>query len=502
MYRKRLKNVYELLESGNNKKVIQEVDKLVTSTANLSLGKKKLPSTEAGLPGYDEQATLVIAKALKALALVRVGRKTDSDSLIDELLCSSTADENALSIIMQYCKETHQLTKIAVFYENAANKLEAEKAVKQQDYEEILVSLFNAYVRNRDFKKQQQLALKLYKHTGRLMFSYWNAASYVLMANAEQKAEQRTLYFKLAEKILEKAYGEKKMEYNGEFQLYLEVLESLGKYAEALKVIDEFDHQKHLAKIGHPNFKFMKQLLYFKNLNNLEQLRKSCEEYFMQRKSANLDDWTVYTQYFDCVINKLKSEDQMALVEDVLQFLKNLETLELLDASSPRSTAPFVAQIEFIHQIVLVHQIQELSESLVTCLKLNLEKYIRQCCCQPGFFYDITKFLNLIEKANLKEFVLNLCKLLYDESLPFKSIKAIYTAITYWQLNRFFGQQQNLTQDQLKDLVLLLEDHYHQSLPFGKGILIFYLNEFCKQVLSFFFYGVSIATLCVNSLGY
>lgn len=475
MYRKRLKNVYELLESGNNKKVIQEVDKLVASTANLSLGKKKLASNEVGLPGYDEQTTFIIAKALKALALVRCGRKSESDTLVDELLCSNTTDENALSIIMQYCKETHQLSKIVVFYENAANKLEAEKASKQQDYEEILVSLFNAYVRNRDFKKQQQLALKLYKQTGKLMFSYWNAASYVLMAKAETKFDQRTLYLKLAEKILEKAFTEKKMEFNGEFQLYLEVLESLDKYTEALNIINEFDQEKHIAKIGHPNFKFMKQLFYLKKLNNLEKLKKHCEEYFMQCKSANLDDWTVYTHYFDCVINTLKNEaeNKTCLIEEVLGFLKNLESLEITDSPLARSAAPFIAQIEFINQVVLVHEIQALNDSFIDCLKLNFDKYIRQCCSKPGFFYDITKFMSLIEKADLKGFILNLCKSLHDDSLPFKSVQGIYTAITYWQLNRFFGEQNDLSLDDLKKLTINLENLYEQSLPFGKGIQIF-----------------------------
>lgn len=471
MYRKRLKNVYELLESGNNKKVIQEVDKLVASTANLSLNKKKPIPNEVGLPGYDEQSTLIIAKALKALALVRVGRKIDSDFLIDELLQSYTTDENALSIIMQYCKETHQLTKIAVFYENAANKLEAEKTIKQQEYEEILISLFNAYVRNRDFKKQQQLALKLYKHTGKLIFSYWNAASYVLMARSESKAEQRALYLKLAEKILEKAYMEKRMEFNGEFQLYLEVLEALGKYSEAQRVIDNFEQDKHLAKVGHPNFKFMKQLIYFKNLNNLEQLKNHCEEYFMQCKSANLDDWTVYKHYFDCVVNKLKSDtnNKSLLIEEVLDFLRNLETLEPKDSHNARSAAPYIAQIEFINQIVMIHEIDDLNDSFVECLKSSFEKYIRLCCSQPGFFYDITKFINLIEKADFKEFILNLCKTLHDKSLPFNSVKDIYTVLTYWQLDRFFGKQQNLTLDELKNVVSNLESFYEQSLPFGKG---------------------------------
>ena len=134
MYRKRLKSFYELLEAGNNKKLIIEVDKLIASApvnSNASSGHSHShssacchgpPSSSAGSKkkaalhthdssGYDEYSSIIISKALKSLALVRTGRKQEADKLIDELLDSYTSDENALNIIMQYCKETHQLSE-------------------------------------------------------------------------------------------------------------------------------------------------------------------------------------------------------------------------------------------------------------------------------------------------------------------------------------------------------------------------------------------------------
>lgn len=80
MYRKRLRNVYELLETGNNRKVITEVDKLILETTTPASGqknKKRVPKEMANEPGYDEQVTMVIGKALKALALVRVARRNE-----------------------------------------------------------------------------------------------------------------------------------------------------------------------------------------------------------------------------------------------------------------------------------------------------------------------------------------------------------------------------------------------------------------------------------------
>lgn len=355
MYRKRLKNVYELLEAGNNKKVLQEVDKLVASTppptsccghshAAPSSGKKKPAHShshhhESGGAGYDEQATLIIAKALKSLALVRTGKKQEADRLIDELLDSYTSDENALSVIMQYCKETHQLSKIASFYENAVNKCQANPMlVGTQEHEEILSSLFYAYVRNRDFSKQQQIALKLYKQTNRMMFCYWNAASYAMMSKLElndeyfqnsklkpetseqagrtQQQQQQALYLQLAEKILQKACEEQKMEYNGEYLLYLSILEEKKKYDEALKLVEAFDDEENLSKLGVVDFKIKRKISYLKQLKNWPKLSETCEQFISAETNANLGESLLV-----CVIYVFKGPSGQILKGNSSRFL-------------------------------------------------------------------------------------------------------------------------------------------------------------------------------------
>jgi N-terminal acetyltransferase B complex non-catalytic subunit len=268
MYRKRLKTVYELLEAGNNKKVIQEVDKLVTNTNVANKQKKQthqqLQSNDG--PVYDEQSVMVIAKALKSLALVRTGRKPEGDRLIDELLNLNITDENALSIVMQYCKETQQLFKIVSFYENAVAKCQTDpNLLGTHEHEEMMSSLFNAHLRNKDFLKQQQVSLKLYKQTNKMMFCFWNAASYVMMAKQESTQitpQQRAMYMQLGEKILQKAYEDQKMEYNGEFLLYLSILEERNKYTEAFGIVDAFDEDLNGSKLGLTDIKIKKKIIY------------------------------------------------------------------------------------------------------------------------------------------------------------------------------------------------------------------------------------------------
>lgn len=72
---------------------------------------------------------------------------------MQEVLDSNTSDENALNVVMQYCKETHQAAKIVEFYERAVKKFEENKhAIGTGEHEDILISLFYAYARLRDFK--------------------------------------------------------------------------------------------------------------------------------------------------------------------------------------------------------------------------------------------------------------------------------------------------------------------------------------------------------------
>lgn len=181
MHRKRLKNVYELLESGNNKKVVQEVDKLMSASGGgASSSKPSMPV--AGDDADDKLSVQGIARALKSLALVRMNRQDEAEKIVDELLDAKTKDENTLNILMQYCKETQQLAKIVLFYENAVKNCTTFD-------EEMVLSLFYAYVRNRDYAKQQQCAIRLYKETSKRVYLYWNAMSYFLM-HKFQKQQQ------------------------------------------------------------------------------------------------------------------------------------------------------------------------------------------------------------------------------------------------------------------------------------------------------------------------
>jgi N-terminal acetyltransferase B complex non-catalytic subunit len=79
---RKLRPVYDALDNGQNKKVIQMAEKIL----------KKTPS-------------LYCAKALQAIALVRLGRNDDSYKVINDIISSRPGDSATLQAVYMYCRE-------------------------------------------------------------------------------------------------------------------------------------------------------------------------------------------------------------------------------------------------------------------------------------------------------------------------------------------------------------------------------------------------------------
>lgn len=77
---------------GNNKKALQEVEKVLKKTPNLKTG-----------------------IALKALALIRLSREKESQTLIEELEKNPESNDDSTLQVMTYCyRELDQRKKICI----------------------------------------------------------------------------------------------------------------------------------------------------------------------------------------------------------------------------------------------------------------------------------------------------------------------------------------------------------------------------------------------------
>jgi hypothetical protein len=100
----------------------------------------------------------------------------------------------------------------------------------------------------------------------------------------------------LAEKILEKQFKEKKLEYGGEFQLYLHIVESRRDFKSALQILDQ-SHAELDSKLGTHNYTLEKRIEYLKSLEQWNELRDLCEKTL--EDSLLVDNWKLYSSYIE-----------------------------------------------------------------------------------------------------------------------------------------------------------------------------------------------------------
>ncbi|VDN59719.1 unnamed protein product [Dracunculus medinensis] len=172
---RRLRPIYDAIDIGNNKKAIQEADKIL----------KKHPLTFA-------------AKVLKALALIRCDRVSEAWLIINEVEATvdNNFDESTLQALCHCFKEAYTPDRITKLYEGICNRFPKN--------EQYLTHLFMSYVRVRNYKMQQKTALSLYKEFQRNPYYFWNVMSIVMQAITGEGDASQSMLFALAQKMVEK----------------------------------------------------------------------------------------------------------------------------------------------------------------------------------------------------------------------------------------------------------------------------------------------------------
>ncbi|EYU45694.1 hypothetical protein MIMGU_mgv1a0008562mg, partial [Erythranthe guttata] len=116
------------------------------------------------------------ALALKALTLERMGRNEEALSVClnaKEILCTSDpnvfVDDLTLSTLQIVFQRLDHLGMATSCYEHSC--------AKYPNNLELMIGLFNCYVREYSFVKQQQIAIKMYKTAGEERFLLWAVCS-------------------------------------------------------------------------------------------------------------------------------------------------------------------------------------------------------------------------------------------------------------------------------------------------------------------------------------
>lgn len=172
------------------------------------------------------------ALALKALILERMGKAEEALSVCmnakEQLYTNDSVliDDLTLSTLQIVFQRLDHLDMATSCYEHACGKFPNNL--------ELMMGLFNCYVREYSFVKQQQIAIKMYKVVGEERFLLWAVCSIqlqVFCGNGEQKL------LLLAEGLLKKHIASHSLHEPEALSVYISLLEQQSKFGAALEVL-------------------------------------------------------------------------------------------------------------------------------------------------------------------------------------------------------------------------------------------------------------------------
>lgn len=439
---RRLRPIYDWLDTGNNKKALQECDKVLKKTPNLHC-----------------------AKALKALTLLRMGRESDTNVILDNLTCDKPTDEATLQAMALCYREMQQLEKICNLYETAV-KLDPGN-------EELHTHLFMSYVRINDFKSQQQSAMALYKQKPKNPYYCWNVMSIILQATRGEGSKDETkrkLLLSLAERMMQKMVDDNKIDAEQEIQLYIMVLDLQGKYENILEVLESPLNEK-LQCTNIPQLK----LSSLKKLQKWPQVNTLCRSIL----SESFDRWDVWKDYVHSVFELWQvgvNGDGLATNANDLDSLDNTAekcheficgTIEGGAENSFLLRGPYLARFE------LCAKLQEKNDKPHDILGDTIElfiEYFRKFGHKPCSVSDLRIYLKLLDSEQKADLATKLIKEvgIGSTSVP-QSADQMQRHIGALQLSRLCGSHRNLSPEHLRALVTALTLHYqHGYQSYGK----------------------------------
>ncbi|KAH8369259.1 hypothetical protein KR009_006031 [Drosophila setifemur] len=434
LFERRLRPVYDNLEVGNNRKALQESEKLL----------RKHP-------------TLLCARALKGLSLLRLGRYDESHGCLQTVAEEKPTDDSTLQVLSFCYREMEQLDKIVELYQHA---------VKQNPgNEELLAHLFISHVRVEDYKAQQAVALQLYKAQPKNAYYFWSVISVVFQGIRGPESaipDKRKIYLGLAQRMVDKHIKEGKLETEQEAFLYLHILKLQNKYQEAW----EFLTGELCAKLypGAPvsmKFELLKELGNWRELNELLQ----------QLLDADRDRWDYYKEYIQSSFELLKGsegKEENGASDSLTRCQEFLE--RIIESSERKKRGPYLARLE-LHQRMRADEwpaeqlIGDFDELIIEYFRLFGDK---SCCT-----HDIALFLPSISMKQ-RQALAN--KLLLESGVTSTALpqnkEQMQKHICALQISRMCGSHMELSVDHLLAFYTALKLHYeHGRSTFGKKLL-------------------------------
>uniref|UniRef100_A0A8R1HP83 N-terminal acetyltransferase B complex subunit MDM20 homolog n=1 Tax=Caenorhabditis japonica TaxID=281687 RepID=A0A8R1HP83_CAEJA len=374
---RRLRPVYDSLDSSNYKKALQETEKVL----------KKHPTTTA-------------AKVLKALALIRLERLAEAMEIIDALdVAGVKHDDLTLQAFVHCYRDSNQTARIVTLY---------ERAIVVDPSEHNLTMLFMAYTRERMYKEQQKIGLRLFKDVGNVPYYLWSVMSLVMQANENPELGKKML-LPLAEKMF-KTQIEKTGYTEGsaaEYELQLLILEGQEKWAECA----EFMEKPHATKLPLAPYNLVEKGIEYLTRN--EQWEK-VDEVGTNALADMSDNWNLWKVLVDSAITQIqkllenpqKPENLEAAKNHVKRIADLIETHKKKVEWTVRGPylATFLALKKFTQMAKQIPDFQDF-ESIFGKIAEKMLEYVEHSYKKPVCFGDLQMFFDFLTAEQKTEFL-------------------------------------------------------------------------------------------------
>ncbi|KFD56071.1 hypothetical protein M513_03195 [Trichuris suis] len=283
---RRLKPIYEFLDSGNFRRALQESERLL----------KKQPD-------------FLVAKALKSLSFIRLGRVEEADPLLSEVCGSDNIDHLTIQALTYCFREMGQPEKLVTLYQKVSKS--------QPNNEDFLSQLAISYGRIGEYKMQSLTAMQLYKLKPKQpLYYFWSVMCNVLQADSQPELAG-TVYLPLAAKMTEKFIKTNEGNVSSaQIQLYLYILERQERWNDLINFLDDDLCSKR------PSLDDFAKVLRIKALTALQlhgEVLKVCQAQ-IRKQPGELFHW----QHMTSAIMRLLKDDnnvKQSIISDVVVFV-------------------------------------------------------------------------------------------------------------------------------------------------------------------------------------
>ncbi|XP_047252828.1 N-terminal acetyltransferase B complex auxiliary subunit NAA25 [Capsicum annuum] len=410
------------------------------------------------------------ALALKALVLERMGKAEEAFSVClsaKELLYTNDSvliDDLTLSTLQIVFQRLDHLDMATSCYEYACGKFPNNL--------DLMMGLFNCYVREYSFVKQQQIAIKMYKIVGEERFLLWAVCSIQLQVLCSNGGEKLLL---LAEGLLKKHIASHSLHEPEAVIVYISLLEQQSKYGDALELLT--------GKFGSLIMAEVDRLRLQGRLLARGGDYAAAASVFQKVLELSPDDWECFHHYLGCLLEddsslckganndstyplKLMHSQVSHMTDEAFgSRLSNASSLVqklLTEASDDTVRCPYLANIE-IEKRKLLHgkgDVDKLLEALV--------QYFFRFGHLACFASDVEFFLHILDldkKTQLLEKLMECC-----ESIPTNPRKTLGQHISVFKIQNIVGSMVTHPTNELETIAVKMTQMYCENLPLSKDL--------------------------------